>query len=150
MTRFPSLLIVLLTCGITLAQENSLPLLQKPTLSRTHIVFVHAGDLWSVPRDGGEAKRLTVSAGLESNPVFSPDGSQIAFNGEYDGNVDVFVTYRMKLFADKVRANLQLNVKNVQEDGGRLQKTSAFFDGRASTYRIVDPRQFILSASFDL
>jgi len=41
-------------------------------------------------------------------------------------------------------------VKNVQENGGRLQKTSAFFDGRASTYRIVDPRQFILSASFDL
>jgi len=41
-------------------------------------------------------------------------------------------------------------VKNVQESGGRLQATGAFFDGRPSTYRIVDPRQFILSASFDL
>ena len=29
--------------------------------------------------------------GRESNPVFSPDGSQIAFSGEYDGNVDVYV-----------------------------------------------------------
>ena len=64
--------------------------------------------------------------------------------------VDLFASYRTKLFADKVRASFQLNVKNVQEAGGRLQATSAFFDGRASTYRIVDPRQFILSASFDL
>ena len=66
-------------------------LLQKPTLSRTHIVFVHAGDLWSVPREGGDARRLTMGAGVEDNPVFSPDGSLIAFTGEYDGNVDVFV-----------------------------------------------------------
>ena len=34
-------------------------LLQKPTLSKTHIVFVYAGDLWSVPREGGDAVRLT-------------------------------------------------------------------------------------------
>jgi len=66
-------------------------LLQKPALSRTDIVFVFAGDLWTVPRAGGEAKRLTSSPGFETNPVFSPDGSQIAFTGEYDGNVDVFV-----------------------------------------------------------
>jgi hypothetical protein len=38
----------------------------------------------------------------------------------------------------------------VGESGGGLQATSAFFDGRASTYRIVDPRQFILTVSFDL
>ena len=64
--------------------------------------------------------------------------------------VDLFTSYRTKLFGDKVRANFQLNVKNVGENGGRLQATSAFFDGRASAYRIVDPRQFILTASFDL
>ena len=62
--------------------------------------------------------------------------------------VDLFVGYRTRMFGDKVRANFQLNVKNVTEDGGGLQATSAFFDGRASTYRIVDPRQFIISASF--
>ena len=70
---------------------NAPLLLQRPTLSRTEIVFAHAGDLWSVPRAGGEARRLTVSAGVEDNPIFSPDGSMIAFSGEYDGNVDVFV-----------------------------------------------------------
>jgi tricorn protease len=66
-------------------------LLRKPTLSKTQIVFSYAGDLWSVPREGGEARRLTTGAGNETDPVFSPDGSMIAFTGEYDGNQDVFV-----------------------------------------------------------
>ncbi len=66
-------------------------LVQKPTLSRTQIVFAYAGDLWSVPREGGDARRLTTGAGVEDHPVFSPDGSLIAFTGEYDGNTDVFV-----------------------------------------------------------
>ncbi len=66
-------------------------LLRKPALSKTHIVFSYAGDLWSVPREGGEAKRLTTGAGDETDPVFSPDGSMVAFTGEYDGNQDVFV-----------------------------------------------------------
>jgi tricorn protease len=65
-------------------------LLQKPTVSKTHIVFVYAGDLWSVPRAGGDAVRITSAAGTETDPHFSPDGSTIAFTGEYDGNVDVF------------------------------------------------------------
>ena len=66
-------------------------LAQQPTLSATEIAFVFAGDLWSVPRAGGEARRLTTGAGVESNPLFSPDGKWIAFTGQYDGNVDVFV-----------------------------------------------------------
>ena len=66
-------------------------LLQKPTLSKTHIVFSYAGDLWSVARDGGDAVRLTSGTGSETDPAFSPDGTKIAFTGEYDGNVDVFV-----------------------------------------------------------
>jgi len=64
--------------------------------------------------------------------------------------VDLFTSYRRRFFNDRIRANFQLNVKNVQEGGGGLQKTQAFFDGRAATYRIVDPRQFILSVSLEL
>jgi tricorn protease len=66
-------------------------LAQHPTLSKTQIVFSYAGDLWSVPRDGGDAIRLTTGAGNETDPVFSPDGEMVAFTGEYDGNVDAFV-----------------------------------------------------------
>jgi tricorn protease len=73
------------------AQPADHLLLQRPTLSRTEIVFVYGGDLWSVPREGGHASRLTAGPGVETNPIFSPDGTKIAFTGEYDGNVDVFV-----------------------------------------------------------
>jgi tricorn protease len=66
-------------------------LLQKPALSRTQVAFVFAGDLWVVGRDGGEARRLTSGVGLETDPVFSPDGSHIAFTGDYEGNLDVYV-----------------------------------------------------------
>ncbi|HEY2460139.1 MAG TPA: PDZ domain-containing protein [Candidatus Acidoferrum sp.] len=66
-------------------------LLRQPTLSATKIVFVYAGDLWSVSRDGGVAERLTAGIGVKSQPSFSPDGSEIAFSGDYDGNVDVYV-----------------------------------------------------------
>ena len=65
-------------------------LLQHPALSGDHIVFVYAGDLWTVDRNGGAATRLTIGVGVETAPAFSPDGSTIAFTGEYDGNVDVF------------------------------------------------------------
>jgi tricorn protease len=71
---------------------GSAPLLfQKPTVSRDRIVFAFAGDLWSVSRTGGDAIRLTSGVGVETDPQFSPDGSLIAFTGQYDGNTDVFV-----------------------------------------------------------
>jgi tricorn protease len=65
-------------------------LMRHPTVSKTSIVFQYAGDLWRVPREGGDAVRLT-SAGKISDPYFSPDGTEIAFTGHYDGNTDVFV-----------------------------------------------------------
>jgi len=85
-----SLIFLLTIAEFTFAQESPL-LLQRPTLSKTHIAFNFAGDLWIVERGGGEAKQLTTGVGLETEPVFSPDGSQIAFTGQYDGNTDVFV-----------------------------------------------------------
>src|SRR5687767_213051 len=65
-------------------------LLQGPTLSETQIVFQYAGDLWSVPKSGGSAQRLTSAPGIEASPKFSPDGNTVAFTGQYDGNTDVF------------------------------------------------------------
>jgi tricorn protease len=70
---------------------NQYALLRKPTVSKTQIAFSYGGDLWIVGRNGGEARRLTSDVGIEIDPVFSPDGTMIAFTGEYDGNEDVFV-----------------------------------------------------------
>jgi len=83
--------LVLLFTILAVFPVTAATLYQTPTLSRTSIAFAYAGDLWSVPREGGAARRLTTHAGIESDPHFSPDGSQIAFTGEYDGNTDVFV-----------------------------------------------------------
>ena len=80
---------VVITAGMAAAEPKLL--LQKPTLSATQIAFVYASDLWIVNRSGGEAQRLTTGAGIETRPYFSPDGKEIAFTGEYDGNVDVYI-----------------------------------------------------------
>jgi hypothetical protein len=86
---------------------------------------------------------------LASNKILQLDPNRPIYSPA-ETYVDLFASYKTKLYRDKVRATFQLNVKNVGESGGGLQATGAFFDGRASTYRIVDPRQFVLSASFDL
>lgn len=73
------------------AQAQGTMLMRQPTISNTHIVFVYANDLWIVPKDGGDARRLTSNEGEESVPHFSPDGKWIAFTGQYDGNTDVYL-----------------------------------------------------------
>jgi tricorn protease len=74
------------------AQAGDAPMiLNHPAVSTRQVAFGYAGDLWVVDRAGGEARRLTTGAGLETHPVFSPDGTQVAFAGEYGGNLDVYV-----------------------------------------------------------
>ena len=66
-------------------------LLRMPDIHGDTVVFVYAGDLWTVSAQGGEARRLTGSVGYQSQPKFSPDGGTIAFTGNYDGNDDVYL-----------------------------------------------------------
>ncbi len=79
--------------ALLLAAADPAPpqLLRQPTLSRTQVAFSFAGDLWIVGREGGDARRLTTGIGVESEPRFSPDGTLLAFTGQYDGNRDVYV-----------------------------------------------------------
>src|SRR5262249_52912019 len=72
-----------------LAQEKPL-LMREPAMSRTHIVFSYAGDLWIAPRNGGAATQLTDGGGNETSPQYSPDGTTGAFTGGYDGIVDLY------------------------------------------------------------
>lgn len=65
-------------------------LLRQPDIQGDRIVFVYAGDLWTVSRQGGVAQRVTSSEGQEVFPKFSPDGKTIAFTGQYDGNTDAY------------------------------------------------------------
>ncbi|HEX8097436.1 MAG TPA: PDZ domain-containing protein [Pyrinomonadaceae bacterium] len=70
--------------------EGPMPF-QSPAVSRTQVAFVYGGGVWLVDRAGGDARRLTSSAGEESAPSFSPDGSLLAFSKNVGGNVDVYV-----------------------------------------------------------
>ena len=73
------------------AQDGGATLFRQPAISKASIVFSYAGDFWTVPRAGGDARRLTTGIGIETSPYFSPAGDWIAFTGEYDGNTDVYV-----------------------------------------------------------
>lgn len=66
-------------------------LLRNPSISANHISFVYGGDIWIADKNGSNPRRLTVNPAVEQNPIFSPDGSKIAFTGNYDGNTDVYV-----------------------------------------------------------
>ena len=55
------------------------------------IAFCYKGDIWSVPTGGGNACRLTSRDSYEANPVWSPDGSLIAFSSDRNGGLDVYV-----------------------------------------------------------
>jgi tricorn protease len=65
-------------------------LLTYPAVSAAHVAFVYADDLWVADLDGRNVRRLTSDVGVESHPVFSPDGKTIAFSAQYDGNTDVY------------------------------------------------------------
>src|SRR5580765_6798260 len=89
--RYLILLACILTFSVVALALDETPLLATfPTMSKSEIVFVYGGYLWSVPREGGQARQLT-TGGHETEPLFSPDGRWIAFTGSYDGNADVFV-----------------------------------------------------------
>ncbi|WP_169979254.1 S41 family peptidase [Tautonia rosea] len=95
MTRFRLLTIGLLGLMIGLADAQTAngetKLLRYPDLHQSTVVFTYGGDLWTAPAEGGIARRLTTHPGLELFPKFSPDGSQIAFTGQYDGDEQVYV-----------------------------------------------------------
>jgi tricorn protease len=66
-------------------------LLRFPTINGKHLVFCYAGDLYTVSSSGGIARRLTSHDGYEMFPRFSPDGKQVAFTAQYDGNTEIYV-----------------------------------------------------------
>ena len=90
MKRIIGLLTALAVCATAFGQEEA-RLLRFPATNGTDIVFSYAGDLWTVPVQGGEAKRLTSHIGFEAFAKYSPDGKTIAFTGEYDGNREVYL-----------------------------------------------------------
>ena len=82
---------LVLTAAVAVPVAAQTKLLRFPDIHGDRVVFSYAGDLWTASTGGGTASRLTAHPGLELFPRFSPDGSRIAFTGQYDGDEQVYV-----------------------------------------------------------
>jgi hypothetical protein len=69
--------------------------------------------------------------------------------GKPQENVDLNLSYRTRLFRNKIGTRFQLNIRTALESG-RLEGVAVNPDGRPYQYRIIDPRQFIFTTTFDL
>jgi tricorn protease len=83
--------VLAIALSVASAMAQGTRLLRHPTVSHDMVAFEYGGDLWVVPRAGGDARRLTATPSLETDPYFSPDGSQIAYTATVAGNTDVYV-----------------------------------------------------------
>src|SRR5512133_1650436 len=90
-----SLRLLLAFALVPFASAQNLPnttrLVRFPTTNGQQIVFCYGGELYTVAKDGGVARRLTSGPGYTSFPRFSADGTQLAFTSQYDGNTEVYV-----------------------------------------------------------
>jgi tricorn protease len=84
--------LALIACTFACAAFAATPLLlRNPSISATKVAFVYAGDIWTAPRDGGEAQRLTSEGTVSAGPYFSPDGGRIAYSAKSTGSDEVYV-----------------------------------------------------------
>ena len=143
---------VLFTAGFGFASDDQARLLRFPAIHRDTIVFCYAGDLYTVPAEGGVARRLTSHDGYEMFPRFSPDGETIAFTGQYDGNTEVFtipasggepkrLTWTPTLGRDDVSDRMGPNniVMGWKSDGSRIvfrSRMNSFNDFQGKLYTV--------------
>ncbi len=120
--------------SIQITNANEARLLRFPNTSSKEIAFCYAGDIYTVPIEGGLAKRITSSDGEELFPRFSPDGKTIAFSGEYDGNREVYII--PSIGGTPKRLTYSMDIPDVPERMGpdkiTMQWTS---DGKKILYR---------------
>ena len=116
--------------------------------------------------DNKHLKRMTIGGGVRWEDKGAIGYYGIPVNGnieaatELDPNrpiydkehfyFDAFATYTTRIFKDKIRARFQLNVRNIQESKAHLQPVGAYPNGRPHTFRVIDPRTFIFTTTFDL
>ncbi len=86
----------LLAVALRLAIQPSTPppemrLMRYPSVHGDEVAFTYASDIWIANIHGGYARHVTTSPGQEVKAQFSPDGTEIAFTGQYDGGTDVYV-----------------------------------------------------------
>lgn len=131
MIRFIIVILSLFLVSSPLDAQVDARMLQYPDVSQTHIVFSYAGDLWVVPKEGGTAFKLSSPRGQELYPHFSPDGSQIAYSANYDGNLEIYVVPTMGGMPKRVTYHgMGDRIIDWYPDGSKLLYVSSMNSGR--------------------
>jgi tricorn protease len=129
--RKTMLFILMTLMGETLMAQISARMFRYPDVSKTHITFSYGGDIWIVPIEGGMASRLSSPAGSEIAPKFSPDGNLIAFSGNYDGNIDIYVIPALGGLPKRVTHHgMPDRIQDWYPDGKHLLYTTSMNSGK--------------------
>jgi tricorn protease len=125
----------LLLAGGLLAQDEA-RLLRFPAIHGNQLVFTYAGDLYTVDKAGGMARKLTNDEnGYEMFARFSPDGKQIAFTGQYDGNTEVFVMPAEGGVPKRLTYTATLNRDDISDRMGPNNIVMTWRDNESLVYR---------------
>lgn len=127
-----TVLLIIIVNSFVLSEETRL--LRYPNASDKEITFTYAGDIYVVSIEGGLARRITNSKGLEIFPRFSPDGKWIAFSGEYDGNREVYII--PSIGGEPKRLTYQMDIPELPERMGPDKIVMQWSnDGKSIIYR---------------
>ncbi len=85
--------IAMLATGVSAMAEDAPLWLRNSAISPDGktIAFTYKGDIFTVPVQGGNARQLTTNSAFDSYPLWSPDGTRIAFGSDREGSTDIYI-----------------------------------------------------------
>jgi tricorn protease len=143
---FFTLLLSLCTVYSALSQpQPESRLLRFPAIHGNQVVFTYAGNLFTVSAAGGVARRLTSDVGYEMFARFSPDGKNLAFTGQYDGNTEVYLMPAEGGVPQRLTYTATLGRDDVSDRMGPNNIVMTWKDNEHIVYRSrqIEPNDFI-------
>ncbi len=130
-----ALLLFAASCALNLQAQTPAKLLRFPAIHDNKIAFSYAGDLYLVDASGGTARKITNHVGNELFPRFSPDGKNIAFTGQYDGNTEVYLIPSEGGVPKRLTVTATLNRDDVSDRMGPNNIVMTWKDNQTIIYR---------------
>ena len=130
-----TLLLILFFWTLNAYAQKETRLLRFPASNGNSVVFTYAGDLYTVDCNGGVARKLTSDIGFEMFARFSPDGKNIAFTAQYDGNTEVYLIPAEGGMPKRLTYTATLNRDDVSDRMGPNNIVMTWKDNETIIYR---------------